>query len=149
MAAARRLVHGSFRRLEAAFIEEMKALRSASPVAACAVLVPNRLLQDHLRRALALAGCPHVNVHFLTFRNLADRLAKAELAREGLSYAPPMAMQLLAQRAAAGHADALDYFGGVADREGFQRALLETLKDLKDAGATPEEAGRAETPALI
>ena len=110
-----------------------------------AVLVPNALLRLHLSRGLARSGLAHANIHFLTFRRLADRLAGARLATEGRS---PLKDEKVEIGAAVGSAareleSRLEYFGPVAHQEGFHGALLDTFRDLKNAGVRPEEMRRA------
>ncbi len=169
-APGRALVQGPFPALEAALFAQLRELRgfaaqapspvekSAGPesqpgaavplgdrLQPLAVLVPNAMLRLHLSRALAESGLAHANIHFLTVRHLAERLAGARLAAEGRSALRDEGVELgAAAGAAARELEArLEYFRPVAHQEGFHSALLETLRDLKNAGVRPREMQRA------
>ena len=133
------LLHGTFLLLEEALIAHVRAIRAASPLDPIAVLVPNRLLRLHLQRALADAGRPHANIRFLTFRNFADQLAGNVMRTNGLVPAPRFFAELALAKIIQSHPDRLRYFGPVAEKEGFRRALLETFRDLKEAGLAPDD----------
>lgn len=135
----RELVWGTFPQLEATFIAQMKQLRAASRLKPCAVLVANDLLRAHLPRALADAGRPHANIRFLTFRHLAARLAAPRLQQLAVSGMPPFCAELALGQAVKTLSQRIRYFAPVADREGFRHALLETFRDLKEAGLAPQD----------
>jgi hypothetical protein len=103
------------------------------------VLVPNHLLGRHLQRVLADAGTPHVNIRFLTLAHLAERLAGPRMRRKGLRPAPRFCDELLLDRAIAARQRPLRYFSPVAGLRGFHRAVLATIRDLKEAGSTPDD----------
>ncbi|MGO8703998.1 MAG: PD-(D/E)XK nuclease family protein [Candidatus Brocadiia bacterium] len=148
-APGRALVQGTFPALEAALFAQVRELRGAAPpcdrLQPLAVLVPNAMLRLHLSRAVAESGLAHANIHFLTLRHLADRLAGARLATEGRSALRDEAVELgaAAGRAARELESRLEYFRPVAHQEGFHSALLETLRDLKNAGVRPDGMQRA------
>ena len=110
-----------------------------------AIIVPNALLRLHLSRALAESGLAHANIHFLTLRRLADRLAGAQMAAEGRSALRNESVEMGAAIGAAAREleSRLEYFRPVAHQEGFHGALLETFRDLKNAGVRPPEMQRA------
>ena len=169
-APCRALVQGLFPALEAALFAQARELRGCvaqapSPVQESPVqksqpgaavplcnrlqpfviLVPNALLRLHLSRALAESGLAHANIHFLTLRHLADRLAGARLATEGRSALRNESVEMGAAVGAAAREleSRLEYFRPVAHQEGFHSALLETFRDLKNAGVRPQEMQRA------
>jgi len=135
----RDLLRGTFAQLEAEFIARVRALRDKSPLAPCAVLVPNHLLRLHLQRALADAGRPHANIHFLTLANLANKLGGARLGLTGLRPAPPHFQDLALIQAVERNEGRLQYFGPVANQEGFRAALLGACRELKEAGLGPDD----------
>ena len=139
----RELFLGSYRELEQAFTEKMRALRSHSALAPIAVLVPTRLLRQHLRRALARRDCPHLNVHFLTLRNLAERLVGTALSAKGLTEAPRFAQELMLAEIMRASGEQLHYFAEMSDRRGLRRALLATFEDLADACLRPDDLAAA------
>jgi hypothetical protein len=147
-APGRALVQGLFPALEAALFAQARELRGAPQcdrLQPFAILVPNAMLRLHLSRALAESGLPHANIHFLTLRQLADRLAGGRLSKEGRSALRDESVEMGAAIGAAAREleSRLEYFRSVAHQEGFHGALLETLRDLKNAGVRPREMQRA------
>jgi len=148
-APGRALVQGLFPALEAALFAQARELRNSAPhedrLRPFAVIVPNALLRLHLSRALAESGLAHANIHFLTLRRLADRLAGARLAAEGRSELRDESVEMGAAIGAAAREleTRLEYFRPVAHQEGFHGALLETFRELKNAGVRPQEMQRA------
>ena len=150
-APGRALVQGLFPALEAALFAQARELRGSAPphegrarppcdrLRPLAILVPNAMLRLHLSRALARPPCgglaegglAHANIHFLTFRHLAERLAGARLATEGRSALRDESVEMGAAAGAAAREleSRLEYFRPVAHQEGFHSALLETLRD--------------------
>jgi hypothetical protein len=141
----RALVRGLFPALEEALFAQARELRAQDALRPLAVLVPNALLRLHLSRALARRGLAHANIHFLTLRRLAERLAGARLAMEGRSALRGESVEMGAAIGAAAREleSGLEYFRPVARQEGFHGALLETFGDLKNAGIRPEQMRRA------
>jgi len=115
MPQPRKLYLGPFQpALETALAEEIAAHKKAhGPLAPLTVVVPTWVLGLHLSRTLA----PHANIRFTT---LDDQPAP-----------PRLGLELLCRRLA----KACDgYFAPVHDTPGFAGALLETFKDLEQAG---------------
>lgn len=137
-----RLLTGDFAALEQAFIAEIRELRAADALAPIAVIVPNHLLRLHLGRTPAEQGVSHANIQFLTLHALARKLA-AEVPCDTGTMPPDGAMELLLARAAEEEASRLQYFAPVAQRSGFHRAVLETFRDLRDAGVHAGELKEA------
>jgi ATP-dependent helicase/nuclease subunit B len=143
------LVRGLFPALEAALFAQVRELRGSALLGGrlqpLAVIVPNAMLRLHLSRALAESGLAHANIHFLTLRRLADRLAGTQLAAEGRSAFLNESIEMGAAIAAAAREleSRLEYFRPVAHQEGFHSALFETFRDLKNAGVRPQEMQRA------
>jgi hypothetical protein len=139
------LVRGLFPALEEALFAQARELRAQDALRPLAVVVPNALLRLHLSRALARRGLAHANIHFLTLRRLADRLAGARLAMEGRSALRDESVEIGAAIGAAAREleSGLEYFRPVARQQGFHGALLETFGDLKNAGIRPEQMRRA------
>jgi ATP-dependent helicase/nuclease subunit B len=126
--------------LEKAFFEWVKSMKERDPWAPFVVLVGSNLLGLYLRRQLVRRGLNHINLRFLTFIDLARAMAAEPLDREGLRplphYGDLVLTSSLAEKIQVG-----SYFGPVADRRGFQRALSATFRDLAD--------GRIETLPLL
>ncbi len=116
--------------LEAALADEVSARKkSRGALAPLTILVPTRLLGLHLQRTLArMLPNGHVN---LRFHVLEDLLPKARLA-------PRLGLELLCDKIARNEISANGYFAPVRDTKGFRNSLLETFKDLEQAGVSPE-----------
>ena len=122
---------GSFQPvLEAALADEVSARKKARGVlTALTIIVPTRLLGLHLQRTLArMLPNGHVN---LRFRVLEDLLPKAHQA-------PRLGLELLCDKIARNEISANSYFAPVRETKGFRNSLLETFKDLEQAGVSPE-----------
>jgi len=134
---------GTFASLEQRLFERLdEATAGARTLAPVAVVVPNQMLSLHLRRTYAQrVGC-HANVHFLTLHSLVTRLIARRVSREGLAPEPSIGLRLALARALETGAD-LRYFSQVATQEGFQRAAIQTIEDLVDAGITPDTLDEA------
>ena len=91
-----RLLCGPFPALEKELAGELKEIKRDDPLAAVNVLAGSNVLGLHLQRRLALDGIPHANVHFLTFRDLAIRIAPPEPGQREI---PGLAATVLAGRA--------------------------------------------------
>ena len=116
--------------LETALAAEISAHKQSRGVlASITIIVPTRLLGLHLQRSLArVFPDGHANLHF---RTLADLLPSGHLA-------PRLGLELLCDRITREEIPANGYFAPVRDTRGFRGALLETFKDLEQAGVTPE-----------
>jgi RecB family exonuclease len=130
----RTLICGDFPDLEAAFIERVRELKRADPLAPLFVLVPTNLLRRHLSRVLAERGVPHLNVRFVTFSSLVRDLIAPSLLTDGHVSMPKFADELLMAEACDGQGDEF-YFAKLSDRPGLHGAILSTIQDLKEAGA--------------
>ena len=115
--------------LEAALADEISARKkSRGALAPLTILVPTRLLGLHLQRTLArMLPNGHVN---LRFHVLEDLLPKARQA-------PRLGLELLCDKIARNEISANGYFAPVRDTRGFRNSLLETFKDLEQAGVSP------------
>src|ERR1700735_2812150 len=115
---------------ETALADEILAFRKSNgPLAPLTIVVPTRLLGLHLQRKLTREmNSGHAN---LRFRTLTDLLPPANLA-------PRLGLELLCGEIAKNEIPANGYFAPVRETSGFRSALLETFKDLEQAGQTPD-----------
>jgi len=130
----RQLFLGPFQpSLEKEFLSFLQERKKADPFFPLVVLVGSNLLGLYLQRKLVQRGFNHINLRFLTFIDLARELAAEPLGREGLRPLPPygdfVLISSLAEKIQEG-----SYFGPIAGRRGFQRALSATFRDLADGG---------------
>jgi ATP-dependent helicase/DNAse subunit B len=121
--------------LESALAAEILAFRNAKgPLAPLTIVVPTRLLGLYLQRKLARdLTNGHANLRFTT---LEDLLPPANLA-------PRLGLELLCGEIAKTEIPADGYFAPVREMRGFRNALLETFKDLEQAGQTPDTFRKA------
>jgi RecB family exonuclease len=139
--------HHDFNRLEDRLVELLREVKEgdpkeghpADPFAAVAVIAPTRWLLSHLRLRLAESFPGLVNVHLLHHDALAREAASAAGARPLRLLTAPVREQVLRR--------AVEEIGGelsayVARRPGALSTLLETMNDLREAGATPAAASR-------
>ncbi len=116
--------------LETALAFEILAFRKTNgPLAPLTIVVPTRLLGLHLQRKLA-KELTHGHAN-LRFRTLTDLLPPARLA-------PRLGLELLCGQIAKTVIPADGYFAPVRETSGFRSALLETFKDLEQAGQAPD-----------
>jgi ATP-dependent helicase/DNAse subunit B len=116
--------------LEAALADEVSARKkSRGALTPLTIIVPTRLLGLHLQRTLA-RRLPNGHVN-LRFHVLEDLLPKAHQA-------PRLGLELLCDSIARNEIPASGYFAPVRDTKGFRNSLLETFKDLEQAGVSPE-----------
>ncbi len=131
---------GSFAALEARWIETVAALRRDDALLEINVLVGSNILASYLKRRFAATGRALANVRFHTFLDLASRLSrpaggpanKIPLPRLGPSIFLDEILSSRPHRA----------FEPVSGLPGFRDALLDTFRDLRDAGISAEDLTR-------
>ncbi|HLE43195.1 MAG TPA: hypothetical protein VJB36_04205, partial [Methylomirabilota bacterium] len=125
--------------LEAAWQATLTRWRAADPLGAVWLLVPSRFLGLHLTR-LAARASGAVNVHVLTFTDLAERLGPEGPPARRL----PQPGDLLLIRQALREAVPPDgYFAAVREARRFPAALASTLAELRTAGVGPRDLEQA------
>ena len=132
--------------LETAFVELIQRLKTDDAWTPIAVVVPSKPILDRLRRLLAIERrLSLLNVHLLTFHQLALRLAAEQRHRP--TPRPPLRIvedlffeylvrHLVTHRPGKSTARLGDSFGTWA-------ALWSTIRDLKDGGVEPDTARQA------
>ncbi|MBA5866981.1 MAG: hypothetical protein GDA67_09855 [Nitrospira sp. CR1.3] len=142
-----KVVTGRFHpHLESALVDHIIRIKAGDPFAAIAILAPSAPLLDRVRRLLAIERqLALLNVHFLTFHQLALRLADE---RRGQAQPVPVRIvddlffeQLVRQlvRNRLSDLTALQHLG---HSSGTWGALWSTIRDLKDAAVDPAAALR-------
>ncbi len=133
--------------LESAFVEQIQRLKAADRWAKVAVLAPSKPVLDRLRRVLALDhGLALLNVHFMTFHQLALRIADELRHRGGtapLRVVDELFFQQLVRQLAEDRRDAWPALGPLGDSFGTWAALWATIRDLKDGGVDTATALQA------
>jgi len=138
---ARILLTGDYPALELSLVNEIKAARAQDPFPPLLILVSSKLLGLHLRRLLAESGVPHFNLRFKTLEEFAREVSTPHLLRQGKTEIPSHGDELLIGHISKSLAEREKgfYFHDITDHPGFHRAILATLKDLKDACLSPEQ----------
>ncbi len=139
---AHHIYTGSFAGLEMRWLEEVACLQAGDPLRPVPVLVGSNILASHLKAVLARSR-PAANIRFYTFLDLVNTLAREETSSRprlprlgGISF--------LDESLEAG---VPEVFAGVATYPGFRSNLLDTFRDLRDAGIAPANLERS-LPAL-
>lgn len=147
-----RIVTGPFRTdLEPALVEDIRQLKAADPFTPLAIVVPSALLAARLRDLLVVeSGLSLLNVHFLTFHQLALRLDEerrtAQIAADTgprVEVVRDLFFEHLLGRIARAHLSGLEAFRPSSLAPGAWAALWATVRDLKDGSVDPAVVLRA------
>ncbi len=136
------LYTGSIPELHAQFISDVGAQRQNDPLAPLDVVVPGHLLRLAIKRDLARAIGGHAHVRFFLLSDLIRDTIKPILRERKLRRLRDIARSPLMMRAVE-NAGELAYFGKIAHRDGFQRAVWRTLGELRGAGLQRNDLQRA------
>ncbi len=143
-----RVITGRFHpHLESALADHIRQAKLADPFAPLAVLVPSTVLHARLKRFLAVEqGFSLLNVHFLTFHQLALRLAEEARALSDEIHFPRVVDDLffeqLVRHLVRHRLSGLTPLQHIGHSSGTWGALWSTVRDLKDAGVDPAQAIR-------
>ncbi len=127
--------------LEQALAEEVRRHKAGDPLAPVTILVGNTLLRPYLRRRLAELLGGWINIEFLTFADLGEKLGLMAQLTEGRMPMPALAEQVLVRQVAAG---ARGYFKPVAEAPGLPPALQRLFKELGQAEVEPQALAEAD-----
>jgi ATP-dependent helicase/DNAse subunit B len=131
---------GSFAALETRWMEVIARLQQGDPLLEIHVLIGSNILASYLRRRLAQSGRTAANIRFHTFLDLAGRLAGLENAQEKPRL-PRLGASILLESVLAENSP--PEYAQLKGYRGFRDALLDTFRDLRDAGFGPRELDRA------
>ncbi len=146
-----RVVTGRFHPdLEQALLEDVHRRKAADALAPLTLVVPSASLVTHLRRRLVAGGQALLNVHLLTFHQLALRLYEEH--REALDppvsfrpieLLPELVLEHLIGRLATQKLDPVHPLRAATVGIGTWSVLWRTIRDLREADVDPLVAGRA------
>ncbi len=134
--------------LEKALLAWLSATAEADPLAERWVVVPSNPLGIHLSREFAKRSGGHLNVRFMTLKDLARRAAGTPLPG-GRTLVPRGGEELLLRRLLDGGLAKGGYFDAIADRPGLASALSSAIRDLKESRHTPGTLASAVSSANI
>ncbi len=142
-----RVVTGRFHpHLESALVDQIREAKTVDPLASLAVLVPSKPLLDRVRRLLAVErDLSLLNVHFLTFHQLALRLSDEMRSRSEptpLQVVDELFFEQLVRHIVRSRLSSLAPLEAIGHSSGTWGALWSTIRDLKDAGVDPTVALR-------
>jgi RecB family exonuclease len=132
---------GSFAALEQRWIETIFELQRENFLLEINVLVGSNILATYLKRRLAHSGRMAANVHFLTFLDLVSRLGSIRRMTPEKPHLPRIGASILLEDLLAEKTPLV--YEGLSGYRGFRDALLDTFRDLRDAGFAPRELDEA------
>jgi len=138
-----RIVTGRFHpTLESALVEHLTRAKAPDPLAPLAIFVPSKSLADHIRTLLAVEQrTPLLNLHVLTFHQLALRLAGEVSAPHALPrVVDELFFERLVQHIVRSKLSSQAPLQRVGQSAGTWGALWATIRDLRDADVDPSQA---------
>ena len=134
--------------LESALVEDVRRLKAGEALAPVAIIVPSQPLLHRLQRLFALdARLPLLNVHFLTFHQLALRLTAERRLDDSLArpveLVDDLCFEQLARHIVSRPLSGLEPLRQLGAAAGTWAALWATLRDMKDAAVDPALAVQA------
>ncbi|MBN1568883.1 MAG: exodeoxyribonuclease V subunit gamma [Acidobacteria bacterium] len=131
---------GSFSALEIRWMDVVADLQRDDPLLEINVLVGSNILATYLKRRYAQTGRPLANIRFLTFLDLANRLAGVAENDVKKARLPSLGSSIILEDLLA--AQTPPVFASLSGFPGFRDALLDTFRDLRDAEISPQELSR-------
>jgi ATP-dependent helicase/nuclease subunit B len=152
-----RIVTGPFHpALERALIEDIRSCKTDDPFAPLAVIVPSASLVEQLKRLLTRhEPRAFLNIHFLTFHQLALRLRDDFAAVSERSPEPTLQLvddfffEQLVRQVVRRKLPGLEPFTHLPASPGTWKGLWATVRDLKDAVVAPTTALKALTEGVF
>jgi ATP-dependent helicase/DNAse subunit B len=128
------IIRGALDALEVRLADDISERRARDPLGELTVLVGSTLLRPYLRQRLTELRGGLVNVRFITFDDLAVKLAALAAGLSATQPLPSYGERIIAEETAE---RARGYFEPVAHAAGFAQALERLLRDLRSAGLSP------------
>ncbi len=152
-----RIVTGPFHpALERALIEDIRSCKIGDHFAPLAVVAPSASLVEHLKHVLTLhEPRAFLNIHFLTFHQLALRLREDLVAVSWASSEPPLQLvddfffEQLVRQVIRRKLPGLEPLMHLPASPGTWKGLWATVRDLKDAVVAPTTALKALTEGVF
>lgn len=142
-----KVVAGRFHpQLESALVDHINRIKTEDPFATIAILVPSAPLLDRLRRLLVIdQQLALLNVHFLTFHQLALRLAderRGQAHSVSVRLVDDLFFEQLIRQLVRSRLSGLTPLQHLGHSSGTWGAIWSTIRDLRDAAVDPAEALR-------
>jgi ATP-dependent helicase/nuclease subunit B len=132
---------GSFAELETRWMEVVADLQRDDSLLEVDILVGSNILASYLKRRLAESGRTVGNIRFHTFRDLLSRLAHPSTPEARKPPLPRLGPSILLEDILAEHSP--EIYVPISGYRGFRDALLDTFRDLRDAGFSSKELDHA------
>jgi ATP-dependent helicase/nuclease subunit B len=148
-----RIVTGPFHpALDRALVEDIRSCKTGEPFVPLAIIVPSASLVEQLKQLLTHhEPCAFLNIHFLTFHQLALRLRDDFVAVSEASPEPPLQLvddfffEQLVRQVVRRKLPGLEPLVHLPPSPGTWKGLWTTVRDLKDAVVAPTTALKALT----
>ena len=152
-----RIVTGPFHpALDRALVEDIRSCKTDDPFAPLAVIVPSVSLVEHLKQLLTChEPRAFLNIHFLTFHQLALRLCDDLTSVSEASPEPTLQLvddfffEQLVRQVVRRKLPGLEPLSRLPASPGTWKGLWATVRDLKDAVVTPTTALKALTEGVF
>ena len=152
-----RIVTGPFHpALDRALVEDIRSCKTDDPFAPLAVIVPSVSLVEHLKQLLTCHETrSFLNIHFLTFHQLALRLCDDLTSASEASSEPPLQLvddfffEQLVRQVVRRKLPGLEPLSRLPASPGTWKGLWATVRDLKDAVVAPTTAVKALTEGVF
>jgi RecB family exonuclease len=129
---AHQIYTGPFAALEDRLMCEFDERQRTDPLSPVAVLVGSNLLATYLRRRYAAHHGPSANIRYYTFLDFAVQLARRTRFADPRPRLPRLGASAILESILAKLTP--EVFRPVSSYSGFRSALLDTFRDLRDAG---------------
>jgi superfamily I DNA/RNA helicase len=142
MAAEHQIYTGAFETLEIQWKETIAGLQRNDPLAEISVLAGSGILSAYLRRRLAEIGRPAANIRFYNFPDLLRHITDTRIScrpDRSAPRLPSLGALVLLEKLLQDRVNLPKTYAPLAAYKGFRDTLLETFRDLRDAGITPDE----------
>ena len=141
------LLTSRYREIEKALIEDVLDQRQADALSSLLVLSPSGHMLERLQRQLAEKAPSLLNIHFLTFYALAERLLAGASYTERIVTEPAVYQEIIRDILVGEASEPVDrairealHTEGKPIPKGLAGALAATMKDLRDAGMRADKA---------
>jgi ATP-dependent helicase/nuclease subunit B len=138
-----RVITGRFHpTLESALVDHLTRAKATDPLAPLAIFVPSKSLADRIRTLLAIEQrTPLLNLHVLTFHQLALRLAGEVYATHALpQVVDELFFERLVRHIVRSKLSSQAPLQRIGQSAGTWGALWATIRDLRDADVDPSQA---------
>ena len=133
---------GAFEALELQWKETIAGLQRFDPLAEVDVLVGSNILATYLRRQLAESGRSAANIRFRTFPDMVGYITGTSASTSDSPALSSLSPTVVLEYMLEDRANLPKAYVALSGHKGFRRVLLETFRDLRDAGVSAADLDR-------